>query len=208
MATTNIPFRNSNSNININQIEEPLFDQSLNDDYVVSPMYNIKGILKKQMTEFEEIQNKARINQLAKYLSIATFITIYLPIIICNLYFAYTDKSCVLYTTPKFSLNIYDYLMGESYIMFFTLNIIVLSVICEPDENSIWKFAYDTYIISYKVFSMIWLVIGIIIFWFIIDNKQCNHSLYYYMLTFLTIKMIGQIINIIIHYKEKTAVAI
>jgi len=204
MATTNIPFGNRN----IDKIHEPLFDQSLSDEYVVNPICNIKGILKKPMSEIENQQHKARLNQVAKYLTIATFITIYLPIIIFNLYFAYTDKSCILYKTPKFALNIYDYLMGEAYIMFFTLSVIVLSVLCEPNEDSMWKLAYDSYIMFYKVFSLIWLVIGIIIFWFIIDNKKCNNSLYYYMFTFLTIKMIGQIINIIIHYKERTAVAI
>ena len=204
MATNITPFGNRK----IDQIDEPLFDQSLSDEYVVNPICNIKGILKKPVSESEDKQHKARLNQIAKYLTIATFITIYLPIIICNLYFAYTDKSCILYKIPKFALNIYDYLMGEAYIMFFTLSVIVLSVIYDPDEDSIWKLAYDSYIMCYKIFSLIWLVIGIIIFWFIIDNQQCNHSLYYYMFTFLTIKMIGQIINIIIHYNKKTAVAI
>ena len=66
MTSTNIPFRNTTKIIDndINQMDEPLVEQSLSDDKTINPIVNIKGILKKPETDLEKLRQQEYLNEM------------------------------------------------------------------------------------------------------------------------------------------------
>ena len=190
MSNNNIPSRNTtkiNDN-NINQIDDTLIEQSLSDDISINPIVNIRGILKKPDTDLDEMMQRIRLNQLAKNLTMLTFIICYAPIIIGNLYFAFNDETyCISRHNPLIGLTLYDYLSIQAYVMLATLLIIILSIVYEPKDDSIWKTIYDNYILCYRAFSAFWLAFGIIIFAFLTYKQSCNNHIYYYLIITISI---------------------
>lgn len=213
-STTNkTPFKNSN-----NPIRGPLFDESIDDDddddykseitstiynnHDLQHLHNLHSILKQPITESERIQTTDIINLMAKKLTILSFSLAYLPIIIGNMYYALTDKSCATLNHTMIILNLYDYLIVDSVTLFITLFAIIFSIIHEFKDNTFIKYIYDIYLICYKVFSFIWLIIGALIFWMIIDNHLCDNHLYYYLYITLIIKIICQGLYIMILFRQ------
>jgi hypothetical protein len=196
MATTHIPFSNNKTNL-----KQPLFDDT-------KTIYNIHSILKKQLSEDETTEQQSEINIIAKRVTVILFILVYIPVIICNLYFANTNNSCITLTNKSFNLSLYDYLYVDAGSSIALLSFITIDVLYDKDEIYLIKKIYDTFIICYKIFTFIWLVIGGCIFWVLIDNKLCDHNVYYYMYIVLIIKIIIQVINMIIYYKQMNYVNI
>ena len=205
MASTNLPFRTTirtNDDI-INQIDEPLIEQSLSEDKPNNPIINIKGILKKPETDLEKMRQNIRLTQIAKNLTILTFIVCYVPIIVANLYFAYNDTtSCISTHNPIIGLTLYDYLSIQAYTLAFTLALIILSIRCEPRNDSIWKTMYDNYILFYRAFAAFWFGLGVIVFSFLVHKRLCNNGIYYYVIILMGITIIAWVILAILHYNQ------
>jgi hypothetical protein len=204
MSNNNISSRNTTKiNDGINQIDEPLVEQSLSDDKTINPIVNIKGILKKPDTDLDEMMQRIRLNQIAKNLTMLTFIICYAPIIFGNLYFAYTDDTyCISRHNPLIGLTLFDYLSIQAYVMSLTLALITLSIVYEPKDNSIWKTIYDNYILCYRAFSAFWLVFGIIIFAFLTYKQSCNNHIYYYLIITISITTFTWVAVAFIHFKQ------
>jgi hypothetical protein len=205
MSNNNIPSRNTtktNDDV-INQIDEPFIEQSLSDDKTINPIVNIKGILKKPDTDLDEMMQRIRLNQIAKNLTMLTFIICYAPIIFGNLYFAYTDDTyCISRHNPLIGLTLYDYLSIQAYVMFLTLVLIILSIVYEPKDDSIWKTIYNNYILCYRAFSVFWLVFGIIIFAFLTYKQSCNNHIYYYLIITISIMTFTWVAVAFLHFKQ------
>jgi hypothetical protein len=204
MSNNNISSRNTTKiNDGINQIDEPLIEQSLSDDKTINPIVNIKGILKKPETDINEMIQRMRLNQLAKNLTMLTFIICYAPIIIGNLYFAFNDNTyCISRRNPLIGLTLYDYLSIQAYVMSLTLALIMLSIVYEPKDDSIWKTIYDNYILCYRAFSAFWLVFGLIIFAFLTYKQSCNNHIYYYLIITISIMTFTWGAVAFLHFKQ------
>ena len=204
MSNNNISSRNTTKiNDGINQIDEPLIEQSLSDDKTINPIVNIKGILKKPETDINEMIQRMRLNQLAKNLTMLTFIICYAPIIIGNLYFAFNDNTyCISRRNPLIGLTLYDYLSIQAYVMSLTLALIMLSIVYEPKDDSIWKTIYDNYILCYRAFSAFWLAFGLIIFAFLTYKQSCNNHIYYYLIITISITTFTWVAVAFIHFKQ------
>ena len=204
MSNNNISSRNTTKiNDGINQIDEPLIEQSLSDDKTINPIVNIKGILKKPETDINEMIQRMRLNQLAKNLTMLTFIICYAPIIIGNLYFAFNDNTyCISRRNPLIGLTLYDYLSIQAYVMSLTLALIMLSIVYEPKDDSIWKTIYDNYILCYRAFSAFWLVFGLIIFAFLTYKQSCNNHIYYYLIITISIMTFTWGAFAFLHFKQ------
>lgn len=187
---------------NTNKLEDPLVEESLSDISINSP--SIRGILKKQMNNIEKIQEEQNLKQMYKMLTIITFIVVYTPIIAFNLYFAYTDNtSCVSKVIPTIGLNLYHYLTFQAYVMTLTLGLFILNQILDFREGTIFKSLYNIYVLCYRVFSVGWISIGIILFAFITYNSLCSNGIYYYVTIITAILSFCTIVSIIQHYKDE-----
>lgn len=187
---------NNNEQLTSCLVEESLYDTSIN-----SPI--IRSILKQQMTSVDKLNQQRRLSQLAKTLTIITFIVVYTPIIAFNLYFAYSDNtSCVSYINTIIGLNLYDYLTVQAYTMTFTLGLIVLDELVDPRIFTRFKTFYDNYILCYRVFSLAWISVGIILFISITYNRLCSNGIYYYVATVTVLLVFSTMISVFKQYKD------
>ena len=184
-----------------NTIDEPLFEQSLSSDSS-SNSSNIRGILKRPLTDLDKLLEEQRLKKIAKTVTIITFIVVYTPIIAFNLYFAYTDNtSCISRVNPIISLTLYDYLTIQAYTMTFTLGLIVLDEFVDNRDGTIFKTFYNNYILCYRVFSLSWIAIGVIIFIFITYNRLCSNGIHYYVAVVTIILAFSILFSVIHQYK-------
>jgi hypothetical protein len=186
---------------NNEQLSSPLVEESLSDTSINTP--SIRGILKQQMTSVDKLDQQRRLSQLAKTLTIGIFIVVYAPIIAFNLYFAYTNNtSCVSYVNPIIGLSLYDYLTIQAYTMTFTLGLIVLDEFVDPQIFTRFKTFYDNYILCYRVFSIAWVSVGIILFTFITYKSLCSNGIYYYVAIVTGVLALSTMASIVKQYND------
>ena len=188
---------NNNEQLTSCLVEESLSETSINKS-------SIRGILKQQMTSVDKLDQQRRLSQLAKTLTIITFIVVYTPIIIFNLYFAYTNNtSCISYINPIIRLTLYDYLTVQAYTLAFTLGLIIFDEIVDFRDGTLFKTFYDNYILCYRVFSLAWVSVGIILFIFITYRGLCSNGIYYYVATITGILAFGTILAVVQYYNDE-----
>ena len=179
-----------------------LVEESLSDTSINTP--SIRGILKQQMTSVDKLDQQLKLSQLAKTLTIGIFIVVYAPIIAFNLYFAYTNNtSCVSYVNPIIGLSLYDYLTIQAYTMTFTLGLIVLDEFIDPRIFTRFKTFYDNYILCYRVFSLAWISVGIILFIFITYKSLCSNGIYYYVAIVTGVLALSTMASIVKQYNDE-----
>ena len=183
----------SNNNDSLN---DPLFEESLSK----SSSPSIRGILKPPI---DKLDQQLKLNQLARTLTIGIFIVVYAPIIAFNLYFAYTNNTlCVSYINPIIGLSLYDYLTVQAYTMAFTLGLIIFDEFVDFRDGTMFKTFYDNYILCYRVFSLAWVSVGIILFIFITYKRLCSNGIYYYVATITGILAFGTILAVVQQYND------
>jgi hypothetical protein len=182
-----------------NQLSAPLVEDSISS----SNSSNIKSILKHPLSNIDKLRQQQHLNRIAKMLTIGTFIVVYTPIIAFNLYFAYTNNtSCLYKLNPFIGLNLYDYLTVQAYTMAFTLGLIILDEFIDSQDGSIFKTFYNHYILCYRVFSLAWVSVGIILFIFITYRGLCGDGIYYYVAIVTGILAFSTIASIVKQYND------
>ena len=158
----------------------------------------IKQIKQKDI-DFVEVKT----NGLGLRICVCIFITSFLsPMIICDLYFALTDTSCVNQDFRNLQINMHDYLfvtaiIGSTFISIINLMVLFLDIDIDIDKNS------DTFIILNigrwicKLFFISWLVLGCTIFWSLMDNSKCSKQVYSYLLARFIIYIVGSVLMVI-----------
>jgi len=121
------------------------------------------------------------------------------PFVICDLYYAYTDATCVHNPTKKLNLDMYQYLLISGYYGVAFLGLIVLAIFVSKmpgvgsnksnnDDNCIILFV-EILKILIMLFSTAWVIVGGIIFWNEIDNSTCSKPVYNYLTASLVLKI-------------------
>lgn len=114
------------------------------------------------------------------------------PFIICNLYYAYTDTSCVHKNNDNLQVNLFTYLVVDGLLSGIVLLMIIIYIIFMNIEKVNNK---DNYLLSllerlFKIFTFAWTIVGAIIFWGNDNSNSCDQSVYNYIFTILIIKLI------------------
>ena len=116
------------------------------------------------------------------------------PFIICDLYYAYTDNSCVHNPTKKSMVDLYTYLLVSGYYGLCSLAIVVCGMMAidiekeRDNELGNMLFLLITYIST--LFSTSWIVVGAVVFWNEVDNSTCDKPIYNYLYASIIIKLI------------------
>jgi len=187
-----------------NQLNDPLVEESLSDSSS-NTSSNIKSILKHPLTNMDKLRQQQHLNRIAKMLAIGTFVVVYTPIIAFNLYFAFTNNSsCIYKLNPIIGLNLYDYLTIQAYTMTFTLGLFILDEFIDSKDGSIFRTFYNNYILCYRVFSLAWVFVGIILFIFITYRGLCSNRIYYYVAIVTGILALSTIASIVKKYNDDT----
>ena len=159
----------------------------------------LKSILKPTLSNTDYNNNlKLQIN-IIKIASIIFIFIISIPFIICDLYFAYNDDSCVeVYPKYIIFMNMKAYLLVSGY---YTIGL-MCALICNlqflsienKNSNVICMSILSVIINVSKVFLIIWNTIGAFIFW---------GTLYNYFFVSLVIKLLAILFHIITNKNKK-----
>jgi hypothetical protein len=156
----------------------------------------LKGILKttSSFAEKEEIEIR---NGCIKFCSCIIIIIICVPIIVCDLYFGFTDISCIneIATGLNFTMKIYLLVSG------FTEFIAMLITICIVYSLSDNDYKNETILVFVKyfgaVFQIIWNILGAATFWGTIYKEgNCNLNISTYIYISLIVKMVRNLISL------------
>ena len=118
-----------------------------------------------------------------------------LPLPICDLHYAYTDRSCIPDTirTRYINLQMKLYLLLCGYIVICALVINILSALFNLNalHNAMLRCNNIT-----RPVGVLLHVYGATIFWGYLDTRHsCNHQVYNYLLISITMKVVGNIIS-------------
>ncbi len=159
--------------------------------HVASRMQEIERL--RQIGNENENENDAAIICCGKSCIILLLMIVVLPILICDMYYAYNDDSCVNEYPQGLSINMKDYLLGCSYTSIVVMVILICVTCTVSKENielinisiSIWP------VFILNSFSLIWHIIGANIFWGkLYPENLCNSSPSTYFFTSLIIKLL------------------
>jgi hypothetical protein len=169
----------------------------------------LKSILKPTLSNTDYNNNlKLQIN-IIKIASIIFIFIISIPFIICDLYFAYNDDSCVeVYPKYIIFMNMKAYLLVSGY---YTIGL-MCALICNlqflsienKNSNVICMSILSVIINVSKVFLIIWNTIGAFIFWGTLYNvEKCKTIVYNYLFVSLVIKLLAILFHIITNKNKK-----
>ena len=109
-----------------------------------------------------------------------------LPFGIANIYYAFTDKSCV---NDNANLSLKYYLAVEGILLLTIYLIIIISLLLADKFCNIkLKFINAASVIN-NLFMIAWLIVGSVLFWHSINNKKCDKDVYNYIYASLVIKL-------------------
>jgi hypothetical protein len=177
------------------------------DDISTSPStssnISTKSILKNSSPYFDELNHQHSL-KMAKMVTNLGLIIIQLPIVIFNVYFAYnTRSSCVSVLEPLIGLSLHDYLVGQAYVIAFTLALRVPYDIYDLEKVPICQLIFDMYKMCYRIFALFWVSFGIMLISFVTTNNLCsNEYVYFYTIVtiIITLSFIGM--SIIVHIQN------
>ena len=190
-------FRGENENTN-----QPLNTMLNTESHIINienesrELERLKSILKNTQVESEDDAKLAE--NIIKIAVSLLCIIILAPIIICDLYYGYTDNSCVQTYPENLNINMKIYLLVSAYTEIGIL-ITCIAGICfvsskSIDKMNIYVLLPTAIIIFICLFSIIWNIIGAVVFWGNIYNSgNCDKNVSTYLFVTLIIKLVGNL---------------
>jgi hypothetical protein len=130
-----------------------------------------------------------------------------LPFIVLDLYYGYNDTSCVDKYYNVLNISIKDYLLVCGYLYLIITTIILLLIVFINEKNgkdirTIIEF-YNIYFNSWILaFTIVWNIIGSILFWNkVYPTKTCNSDVSDYLFVSLILKFILQSIGCCLNFQ-------
>jgi len=135
------------------------------------------------------------------------------PIAFCDLYYGYTDDTCVSESTGRLVINLKDYLLVWGWINIGVISLLSFGLcflnidafnIMKNEGNFICCNVFITIVsIMTSIFFIIWDIFGAIIFWKLMDTSKCSNSTYNYVFVSLIIKLVFNINKILKSKNDK-----
>jgi len=152
----------------------------------------LRSILKTTRNDSEE---ESTIYQIKIIISIL-FLIFLAPFIVCDLYYGYTDSSCIQLYPKNLNINMKTYLIVSGY-----SEIVILIIgVCGISSISIQNIHTHIIILNtvilrlFSLFSIIWNIIGSIVFWGTVYNAHdCDKNISTYIFVTLIVKMISNL---------------
>jgi hypothetical protein len=120
-----------------------------------------------------------------------TFTSIMTPFIVCDIYFAMNDVSCVNQKTPEMDIVMRVYLLSSgliSLIMTGLIDIYILSTSNnlltsnnEENQDGVYCLLY-LFKYTFQIFNFSWLITGCVLFWAYMDINACAKPVYDYLM--------------------------
>ena len=198
----------STNDLNVNVIQQaymtntvaPILDNDIetgsnNSSNNSSEKAVLKGILKKSNNLEDETRTGLFVIKLCSTLVV---IVLMAPIIVCDIYFGFSDNSCInempdgLNYTMKLYLLVSGF-MGLSWLLFIIYTTCSLSISNDNNQTSI--ICAGCIGLIGLIFNLIWNILGAVTFWgSIYKGGHCDSETSTYIYVSLIIKLIGNLI--------------
>ena len=150
----------------------------------------LKSILKKPYKE------RPYAVHIIKYMiSFVTFLLCF-PIVICDMYYGYSKDSCVEEYPAKLNINMKIYLVVCAFTNILIMGLVICSISCLSRRNSqsmnLYVVTVPKLIVTYgSLFLLAWNIIGSVIFWGMLYNKNlCSSNISTYLFVTLVVKLV------------------
>jgi len=168
----------------------------------------LKGILRKPDFDTPNIINNDAAAMILIKICMTLFILIIMsPIIIADLYFGFTDSSCVNDEPKNLAISMKLYLLVSGFVGIGTLLGYIINICClSPDKDSavvnLCCFTFIAFVAG--IFHIIWNILGAIVFWgTIYGDGNCDKNVSTYIFVSLIIKFVANLLAIIQNNSEK-----
>ena len=164
------------------------------------------SILKKDL--LPEPRHDVGMAIILKICSTILILVIGTPIIVSDLYFGFMDNSCVNQAPNGLDISMKLYLLVSGFVsmavmLVYIVNICTLSNSDDSSNAENMCCVYFTAAIA-GVFHLIWNILGAIVFWGTIYGENfCDKNVSTYMFVSLIIKLIANLINAFMQFREK-----
>jgi hypothetical protein len=167
----------------------------------------LKGILRTPKFNSPNIKDDAATIMIAKICMTLFILIVMSPIIIADLYFGFTDSSCVNDEPKNLAISMKLYLIVSGFVSMGTLVGFIFNVCCmSPDKDSavINLCCFASIAILAGIFHIIWNILGAIVFWGTIYGEgNCDKNVSTYIFVSLIIKFVTNLLGIIQNNSEK-----
>jgi len=151
----------------------------------------LKSILKR--TSADQDEEVAR--KIVVYAIWIVVLIICLPIIICDLYFAYNDETCLNDYPANIDLNLKQYLIVSAFTSLIIVNVYMTLMNYftkdKYNDNLCLIISSFVFIGLLGIFALIWNILGAVVFWgYIYGNGNCSRKVSTYLFVSLIIKFV------------------
>jgi hypothetical protein len=193
---------NSLSNVTISDLEAQIIGNLVSQNEEAKTEV-LRGILRRETPEAIELDSQTSV---LKACSILFIVIISTPIIISDLYFGFTDKSCVNDMPAGLEISMKLYLLVSGFVSLTAMIVYItcISLFSSIDENNANLFCvYFTSLIG-QIFHIVWNILGAIVFWgTIYGEKKCDRNVSTYIFVSLILKLIAHLIGLILDNSNK-----
>lgn len=155
----------------------------------------LKGILKKSNDVEDEIRTGLMV---IKFCTTLLIIVLTTPIIVCDLYFGFSNHSCINEKIPddfNYTMKLYllvSGFMGLSWLIF------TIYTTCSLSTNNTTSIICPGYIgLFVLIFNLIWNILGAVTFWgSIYKGGHCDSNTSTYIYVSVIIKFVGTLISL------------
>ena len=167
----------------------------------------LKGILKKPDCDTPNLINNDTALILIKICMTLFILVIMSPIIIADLYFGFTDSSCVNDQPKKLAISMKLYLLVSGFVGIGTMLGYIINICClspEKDGAVINLCCFTSIAFVAGMFHIIWNILGAVVFWgTVYGNGNCDTNISTYLFVSLIIKFVANLIAIMQNKSEK-----
>lgn len=193
------------TNLSASDLEAQLTDNSVNQngDALSVPL---KSILRRDVPS--PIETEEAGIMVLKTCSTIFILIIMVPIIVADLYFGFTDTSCVKDKPDGLDISMRLYLLVSGFVGLGAMLIYIASICSLSPKNDETNAASMCCIcfagFTSAIFHLIWNILGAIVFWgTIYGEKICNKNVSTYIFVSLIIKFIGNLAAFMNNNSEK-----
>jgi hypothetical protein len=190
---------NSNENrLDTINISDDLESQVENLNFKILGSYQekpLKGILKKQ-SSFAEEEETNSLNRTVKLCAIVLIIILFVPIICCDIYFGFTDNSCINEIATGLNFTMKIYLLVSGFIGLASVIFTICLICLISDNETKLPYAKIFGLIS-LLFQIIWNLLGSATFWGTLYKEgNCDLTTSTYIYVSLIIKLVCNLLNL------------
>lgn len=192
-------------NINMNSVDD-IESNSASNEKLTETLSQLENLSRVLQEEIENNRNRSFETSCIKFIGIIIILLILAPLSVADLYYAYTDNSCVHQPAGNLNVNLFTYLAVDGILG--GVGIIGLSLyVCLMGENTSSEYCKGCCMLSMMtlcgLFTLAWTIVGSIIFWSLIDNEECSKGVYNYVFALLIIRYVSILVNLCAKNNDK-----